>query len=95
MPQVFDLAGTLAVSDSVKYFYRHRNDSLWFMPFDSSKLDYFKSISFVEKYLKLRHPDLLDYVHWDDIACSMYILRRALQTEPEDSPIVSQIYKRI
>lgn len=95
MPQVFDSAGSLAISDSVKYFYRLRNDSLWLMPFDSSKLDYFKSISFVEKYLAERYPDILDYVHWDDISCSLYILRRALQTEPEDSPTVSQIYKRI
>lgn len=95
MPQVFDLAGSLAVSDSVKYFYRLRNDSLWLMPFDSSKLDYFKSSSFIEEYLKARHPDLLDYVYWDKIRNSIYILRRALQTEPEDSPVVNRIFQSI
>ena len=95
MPQVFDIAGSLALADSIKYFYRLRNDSLWLKPFDSSKLDFFRSSSFVEKYLAPRYPDLLDYVHWDNIKNSVYVLRRALQSEPEDSPVVSQIYQRI
>lgn len=95
IPLVFDLAGSLALTDSTKYFFRVRNDSLWHRPFDARKLDSFITTSFLEGFLAPRYPDLLNYLQWDDLRLSLYILRRALQSEPEDSPIVSQIYQRI
>lgn len=95
MPEVFDRAGSFALADSTKYFYRLRGDSLWLKPFDSSKLDYFKSISHVKEYLAKNHPDLLDYANNDEINITTFILRKALETEPADSPIVSDIFSHI
>lgn len=91
MPEVFDLAGSLALSHNIKYFYRKSNTSLWLMPFDATKLDYFISSKHAEEYLSIKHPDLLKYLRYNHIGCSMYILRSALKSFPEDSTTVQEI----
>ncbi|MBQ6972329.1 MAG: glycosyltransferase [Synergistaceae bacterium] len=95
MPEIFDAAGSFALTDSTKYFYRLRDDSIWLKPFDSSKLDYFTSIAHVKDYLTHTHPDLLAEAEYEEISNSVFILRKALQTEPYDSPVISRIFSHI
>ena len=94
MPEVFDRAGTIALTSNAKYFYRVRNTSLWYRPFDATKLDYFIANKNAEEYISAKYPDLLKYLRYDYIGCSTYILKNALKSLPEDSPTVQEILRR-
>ncbi len=57
MPQIFNAAGSVAVSDNVLYYYRQQDNSLMHTMYSSRYMDYYTAYSIVEDYFKKQYPD--------------------------------------
>ena len=58
MYKLFDQAGTIAVGNQKKYYYRQRPDSIVHSAFDSRRMDYIIFTQECIEYMQDRHPDL-------------------------------------
>ncbi|MDE7274151.1 MAG: glycosyltransferase [Lachnospiraceae bacterium] len=60
MYRLFEHAGTIAIGDAKKYYYRQRPDSIVHSAFDERRMDYILFTQECIAYMQNRHPELVN-----------------------------------